>query len=474
MSASNIDIQALLREATRGGGQRSAASDRYFMVEVQKVAESQKTPGLFRVSGTKLETGTPVVVFVTKSSSGQNIPEVGGMLRADKANKQSAGDYKVDVYKAEYFHAYPASDLCMKATAKPEVPRQKGEKKYWSASVDFSHEGNPAQVTLLDVATPERLAKTILPLLKPWENQEDKTGDLKNKSLWDNPRRGICPHVAFRVNGMAYGVFGAGAVEVNNKLVWPSDETIMNSVAKSIQNRVGLSRFLKTVAPVAAEHPAALQAHSVEIVPCTRINVGRESLAGVDEKYLPTPEFYRFKNEKRKSPSDPEMLSGWCESYVHVKATKDNIFVVNMVPVGGSSMHKGLPYTANEKAAAELANQEGQGVEQQAQAQPKQAQQAQQTQQQPTPQQAEPQQQVPQQQVPQQQEPQQSQYDDMPDFADDFSDSMEDFDSYSSDLAAMEAMNAEPAGTQEFEDDDFDDLIAQAEEKVQKRHAPRM
>lgn len=79
---------------------------KYFMVKVDQVSVSNQDKDVFRVRGTRTDTGQLVYVQSKKSSSGQNLPVVGGLMRADKVSRQPvAGKPEVNLYKAEYFLA---------------------------------------------------------------------------------------------------------------------------------------------------------------------------------------------------------------------------------------------------------------------------------------------------------------------------------------------------------------------------------
>lgn len=483
----DFNIHELLQQAMRSGPP-APNYDRYFLVDVQSVAQSKKNRDAFRVVGTKVETGERVAVFAKKSSSGQNLPEPGGMFRADKAKMLKPDPSKPDIalYEAEYFHAYPAGDACLKVIGSPQPSEFKDG--FWSGKVNMIDvERGGKTITALDMASPDALARQLLPFLKPWEHEQGNSTshDLKGASIWQQPMRGACPFAMIRLGDGCARVFGKHPVKgADGTLSWPSDEELLQHLRTGLSRNNYLQRAFNALAPLAKENPELLQSQKLTLMPGVSVNVGLASLSNGTEKYLPTPDMFRYANENRTKPDDPEVRAGWREAYVHLKADGDKLFVVNMVPVSGSTMTKGVPLSAAEQAQMDQAQTQTAQAGQQAAPDP----------QNPPPQDPAPQ---AQQQAPQSQQRVQNQVQqpaphpvedytpeepDMvddglgADYSDDYAASMGDFESYASDLAAMEAMNADPAQSneQEFEDDGFDDLIAQAEEKVKNRYAPRM
>lgn len=450
---------------------------RYFLVKVEGVAIGRNNPDAFQVSGTRIDTGDQVRVISKKSASGQAMPEVGGIFRADKATQQKS-ENGITHYTADYFHAYGNNDFCLTATVQAQPPKKDESTGMWSAQVRaIDHTVNTLHVPA-DKFNDRDLAAAILPALKPWQATESSsiTHDAKGDHIWANPVKGVNPFALVRFAGKTLTVYGIGAVERSPGVVeFPTDDEIIQKIKSNVpvQNMIAVLKDLPK---------DALAKVAFTVIPGMTINVGRESLAGESQKYLAVPQAFSWVDQSRVDPSGkPASYAGWRENaQVHMKLTRtDRMVVVDVVPGSNGTLHKSIPETEFERKvrlekAAGADQEQGANVSQPAAAQ----------------------QQAPVQQAPVQQESNQqpnqrstaqarraapqaqsapvtqaaNAYDD--EFEDMGGGAMDDYEDYANDLSAMESMNAAPAN---LADDDFDAIMAEAETKMlARRSGPSM
>lgn len=435
----------------------------------------------FRVLGRRVDNDSPTVVYSKKSTSGQHLPEVGGVLRADKATRIAAkSNEKYTSYDAQYFHAYGKDDLCLRAVAQAQRPKLDQSSNIWSADMRL-YDIETAPVVLDGNQLEDSFEKELERLLKPWDFPEKSsiTHDVQGKPVWGvgEARSGFSPFVAVRSGSKTFYVYGDGAVRKeggsaeSKEYTLPSDERVRSRVqrAQGVQNLLTVLRSVKEQA--GADKLGQLK---VSLIPGLQIRVGMEALGGQKQSYLAVPEAFDWVNKDSLDPKgNPTSYPGYRPADIHVKESRTNRYmVVDASPSAGGRLTQFIPETRAER-------------EMRAESQHKPA--AQNTREQEPPQQAQPQkaerQQVAQstqtQAAPRAQreqkpsEPAASTYDapainafDDP-IPDSFGD-MEDFDSYAEDLAMMQDLQAQQAQP-DFDDADFETLLAEATEQQNTR-----
>jgi len=467
-----LDIEKLIRETVTQREKVSAS--RYFLVTVDSVGLSKTNPDSFRVVGTRVDTGDKVMVMSKKATSGQALPEVGGVLRADKAARVKGPD-GIDTYSAEYFHAYAANEICMTATIKAEAPRYNNDSQMWSAQIRAVDTEVNAGETTADTLLNGKIAGVLLPYLKPWEakNPSPLTHDAKGSAIWGVPVKGINPMVTVRLAGKTINVFGVGAVDgADGQMQWPSDKMILEKITSNVKLR-DLINSLGSLPPQAKE---ALSTVPMAVIPGLSANVGRDSLAGDSQKYLAIPEAFRVVDHNRKDEKGQSLnYPGWRENtHVHMKITRSGrMAVVDAVPGAGGFLHSGVPETAAEvqRRVAKAAMEQSGAV-----SAPTPAPQAPQAKIAAAPAKEKETQEAPA-VAPVRSEPVTAAQSAADNAIDDFDDDLPDFGDYSAyanDLAAMETMNG-ASGFDDGVDDGFDDVLAQAEARqAQRRKSPSM
>lgn len=382
-----IDVAALVKAKFRPAVQ--AAGSRYFLVKVDKVVINPKNSDEFQVAGERLDTGERSVVLSKKSSSGQKLPIVGEVMRADKATPIQTANPNVSAYKAEYFYSYGAesdeNSFCLAAVAMPTTPKLNEANGMWSAQV-LAVDPNAATDITADGFLDGNLDIQIAQLLRPWENNQksDITHDVMGRSLWGDNKsalQGVTPFVTVRFESESVRVYGAGAVkseastEKNTIYRLPTHDETMNH----IKNNKMLNSLKSAFDGLT---PDVLKDYGVAIIPGVALQVGRDSLSGANQKYLKVPSQFQWKNEKKLDESgQPTMMPGFRDANIHVKASRSGrMIVVDTVPAVNGKFSRGLPFTPAElerkNAAAQVAAQAQQAAPaQQAQAAP--AQQAQ-------------------------------------------------------------------------------------------------
>jgi len=80
------DLEAFVGQRFKPVSQSS--NDYYFLLKVEKIAYDPKNRDIFHVLGERVDTGEKVQVKTQKSSSGQLMPEVGGIMRLIKLKSE--------------------------------------------------------------------------------------------------------------------------------------------------------------------------------------------------------------------------------------------------------------------------------------------------------------------------------------------------------------------------------------------------
>lgn len=315
---------------------------KYFMVKVDQVSVSNQDKDVFRVRGTRTDTGQLVYVQSKKSSSGQNLPVVGGLMRADKVSRQPvAGKPEVNLYKAEYFLAYLKNELCLHAIVQPQFPRRNQQTGMDSADVTaFDLETNVQTIEMADVLT--SIDQVLLKMLKPWESTTPSalTHDLKGDAIWSpQGNLGATPKVVLRVPGVPQSkwVTGIGAVKVDdNNYRAPTDAEILAVIARN----TGLNQFKVALADVPAEKMAG---HTMVMVPAASFAVGRDSLQ--NEKYLGIKEAFNWTDRENTAADEKPRVSRGCKAaFVQLKfAATGRMMVTDVHPSVASRLTKGIP-----------------------------------------------------------------------------------------------------------------------------------
>lgn len=470
-----IDIAQLVKERFRPAAQ--AAGSRYFLLNVAKVVINPKDPSVFRATGERLDTGELTSVISRKSSSGQKLPVVGEIMRADKAMPmQITGQPDINAVKAEYFYSYGSEygekSFCLAATVMPSIPRLNTENGMWSAqvlAVDSEAASDVSADGFLTGAVDVEIAKH----LRPWEGSElsTVTHDVLGRSLWGDGGeavQGVTPFVTVRFESESVRIYGAGAVKSDkstdkeNVYRLPTREETMAVIGK---NKL-LTSLKKAFEGLPVE---ALKGYGVAIIPGVALQVGRDSLSGSSQKYLKVPSQFQWSDDKKLDDNGvPTVRAGYRDANVHIKASRSGrMIVVDTVPAAAGTFSRGVPFTP-----AELARKNGVAPEQAAVAPAQQAQVAQQ--QAPVRQQAPAQQaQVAQQHVPaqhqSQSQPPQDQFPPSDDF-NEYADFAEDLE----DISNMSASFFEDEGFAVSEPEVADDYLEAQMAAAKKRSGPRM
>lgn len=333
-----------------------------FVVSVTGVRRHEQNQDLFQVRGVRADTGKTVYVSSKKSSSGQYVPEVGDLLRADKASRLPTGNNpEIACYKAEYFHTYGADDLCLRAVIRADRPKQNNESQMWSAQVSAFDVENGVEL----ISAPDQLDAVLLKMLKPWEaNPTDSPiqSDLKGSAIWsDKPRQGITPKVALRMAGGAQHVWVSGPSVVNGGTAekpayrFPNDTEILNYLARNQK----LTQLRTALANMEQERPGFLAKEGLIAIPGVSFVVGRDSLSGDTEKYLRVPEAFTWTDrDNLNGEGHPQTRRGYREAYVHVKTNSaGRMMVVDVVPSPNGRLTPGVPDTSVERAIRAAAEQ---------------------------------------------------------------------------------------------------------------------
>lgn len=452
---------------------RKEDQTKYFLMKVERVKFAEGNPDVFQAYGVRADNGKPVMVQSQKSSSGQHLPESGGILRADKvARITSAKPSDITSYKAEYFHAYRQDDFCVQAVVQAARPTKDQQSGMWSAQVHaFDLDTNVLMVAGNRIVSD--IEKALLVALRPWvaKSQSKITHDIKGDSLWGDGQAavpGLSPFAMVRFAGQSFKVYGSAAVKEgqgdNAQYRLPTDMELV----QRIRNNTNVQNLKEIASQIA---PEQLETLAIAIIPGVSMQVGRESLSGATQKYLAIPEAFNWENRDKLDPTGkPTSQPGYRLADVHVKMSRaGRMMVVDAVPSAGGTLSKFLPESTREqqiRAAREAATQ-GQQAEAQpapapvpAAAQPTAAPAAKPAAAKPSQAAAQP---AP---APAAAEPHFA-ADPAPNAFDQPEPDVDDYAAYAGDFAAMEAMNASG------QDEDFDALFAEAEQRQTQRRAPR-
>lgn len=480
MSDQFFDFEKSLQSAL--SRQSNKGNKSYFVMSVVKVAQSPSNPDEIKVAGVRLDTDQKVVVTTNKAASGQRLPEIGGVMRADKVKRTSVKGNFED-YTSEYFHAYPKTDFCLEATAMPMRPRDRNGDGRFSANVVFAdHAVGTKTITVADLVGPQG-ASIIREHLKPWTFQDRSsiTHDVSGKSLWDNPIVGATPMLMVRI-GIAYDAFVYGAsvgFDGDRKPALPADSRIEQSIANSRK----LNNLIEGI-KVAVPNPENQKAVPVELIPLLQVSVGRDCLGGLNEHYLGAKAQFEARGvfNANVDEASRERRVWRTEALSHLRVSRTGrLQVVDLVP-GAGRTYMNMPLTDAEQAYKELRDSHRKAEQADSpvsgasaaaapaadashatpardlQHNPESSHGGTQNNRQPEP--------APVQQYVQ--EPPAHVEDDYA-MADESYASFDDMDQYAQDMAAMESMNSDQhngAG------DDFDDMLLEAEQRLAQRRFP--
>lgn len=344
LKSGNIDIEALFSEKFQQI--RKEENAKYFLMRVDTVAFGKTNPDMFKVTGTRIDTGKPVAVVSKKSASGQHFPEAGSVMRADKVTRKSIKD-GVSAYEAQYFHAYRKDSLCVNAVIQAPPPRHDTATNMVSAQIHaFDTEAN-ARMLRADVLL-GNFERELARLLKPWaaEKQSGITHDVKGDSLWSSAGApGFSPFVAVRFAGQVFKVYGTGAVKEGDTFRLPTDAEILD--------RVQRNTHVQNIKAIAQEAPAdQLRNLPITLIPGLSMMVGRDSLTAGDRKYLGIPAAFDWVNRDRlDEKGQPTIQPGFREGFVHIKQSRSGrMVVVDVAPSLTGRLMKSIPETAAERA----------------------------------------------------------------------------------------------------------------------------
>lgn len=454
-----MDVQQLFESQFEQMRKQDQA--KYFLMKVDAVKIAQTDPDAFMATGVRIDNDQQVVVYSKKSSSGQHIPEKGGILRADKVSRVAQrSTAELTHYKAEYFHAYRSDEFCIRAIGQAQRPQKNAKNGMWSADMRFfDTEVGPVMLDGNEIIP--RIQQELARMLKPWESSEKSsiTHDVKGDALWGDgteARPGMTPFVAVRSGNKTFYVYGDGAVRDKSTdedtFVYdlPTDEQIQSKIEKSsgLQNLLTVIQSLQSQAT-----PEQLAQLKITLVPGLQVSVGRESLGGDKQNYLAVPDAFDWKRmDVLDNNGNPTTYPGFRMCDAHIKASRKNrMMVVDAAPSAGGRLTQFIPETRVERELrmqeAPQADQKAQQQETARQSKPTQVAQASEQ----APAAAESQYDV----------PARNSYDDAP--MDDFGD----FERYAEDMAAMSAAD------DSFDtDDDLERLIQEASER-QRARVPR-
>ncbi|MDU4254449.1 hypothetical protein [Pseudomonas sp.] len=476
----SLDIQQLFEK--QFDTMRKQDQAKYFLMRVDRVDLAKNDPDSFRAMGVRLDNDQPVMVFSKKGPAGQHMPEVGGILRADKVARLAAkSTQNITAYNAEYFHAYGNDDFCIRAVAQAQRPKKDTRTGIWSADMRFFDvDTAPALIDGSQIA--QNIENQLLAMLKPWSAEEASsiTHDAAGKPLWDGEkaRPGFSPFVAVRSGSKTFYVYGSGGVgkEVNNEKVYslPSDDHLR----AMIQKNAGVQNLITIINNVAQQAtPEQLKQLKITLIPGLQVRVGRDSLGGEKQSYLAVPDAFEWKRQDAlDNEGNPLKQPGYRMADVHLKMSrKGSMMIVDAAPSAGGRLTQFIPETNAERDLRAAAAQQQEAQKQQAETKPQTQQQASQTQRAAqAPQAAQPAQAPQQRQQPTQPAPATNTYDtpalnSYDDRSDDDMDSFGDFDTYAEDLAAMNDSREPDFGTGSVEDLDAMIQEAQARQEEQKK-----
>ncbi len=351
-----VDIGQIVKNRFRPAAQ--AAGSRYFLLRVDKMTVNPKDPDSFAVFGKRFDTDEMMCVYSKKSSSGQKLPVVGEMMRADKATpSQVQGRPELSAARADYFYSYGSEhgekSFCLEATAMPSIPRKNEDNGMWSAQV-MAVDANAATDITADGFVNGALDAEIAKLLRPWEAQEASTvtHDVLGRSIWGEGTEampGLTPFVTVRFEGESVRVYGTGGIKSEKG----TDKNVgfrLPTKQETLEHIKG-SKLLNTLkSAFEGLDVEALKAYGVAIIPGVALQVGRESLSGSNQKYLKVPEQFQWKDDKSLDAiGAPTVRPGYRGANIHIKASRTGrMIVVDAVPAAGGTFSRGVPLTPAE------------------------------------------------------------------------------------------------------------------------------
>lgn len=459
-----MDVQKLFESQFEEMRKQDQA--KYFLMKVQSVKVAERDPDAFMATGVRIDNDQAVVVFSKKSSSGQHIPEKGGILRADKVTRLAQrSTAELTAFKAEYFHAYRNDDFCIRAIGQAGRPQKNAKNGMWSADMRFfDTEVGPVMLDGNQIMS--GIEQELTRMLMPWtsDQQSTITHDVKGDALWgegNEARPGMTPFVAVRSGNKTIFVYGDGAVRDKNTAddEYVYDLPTAEHVQAKLQKNAGLQNLVSVIKSLEGQAtPEQLAQLKITLVPGLQVSVGRESLGGDKRNYLAVPDAFDWKRlDVLNSDGSPTTQPGFRMSDVHIKASrKGRMMVVDAAPSAGGRLTQFIPETSVEKALRVLQSQ--QQAPEAAPVAKEQPAKAAKPQQAPAKQKAEL-------TESQYDAPARNAYDDAA--MDDFGN----FDNYAEDMASMASMAAEavPQDNAFDMDDDLDDLLEEAAQRQKSR-----
>ncbi|MBA1280213.1 hypothetical protein [Stutzerimonas stutzeri] len=352
-----MDVQQLFESQFEQMRKQDQA--KYFLMRVEKVSLSTKNTDVFLAVGVRIDNDQPVAVYSKKSSSGQHIPEKGGILRADKVSRLAQkSTAEITAYNAEYFHAYRNDDFCIRAIGQAQRPKKDSKTGMWSADMRFFDiEAGPVMLNGNEIVP--RIEQELARMLKPWAEAEQSsiTHDVKGDALWGDgtqARPGLSPFVAVRSGNKTFYVYGDGAVRdktAGDEAVYdlPTDQQIK----AKLQKNTGLQNLMSVIKNLEGQAtPEQLEQLKITLVPGLQVTVGRESLAADSQKYLAVPDAFDWKrHDVLDNNGNPTTQPGYRLCDVHIKTSRSGrLMVVDAAPSAGGRLTQYIPETQVEKA----------------------------------------------------------------------------------------------------------------------------
>ncbi len=358
------------QELYRNLGPKNPSNDnRYISIKVERVRTGRVNPDIFETIGVRLDTGERIALRAKKSSSGQAIPEEGGILRGDKCEllgPKEEGGQEIKCFSAKYFHAYGCNDYCVEGVVRAAKPKFNTAREMWGAQVTvFDIEKNVAHLQ-----NPNTFIADVLSLLKPWEWKTPgaTTHDRQGLALWDEGgTQGATPGLVIRLPGQDknYWISGLGATNVGTKAQprysVPTDEEILKyiSAPRLRSGQMHPSAFTELANLMSAAKGSAAMAQEFRelggfvVIPNVAFVVGRDSLAGDTEKYLSNQHLYTLQDQNSFD------LNGEAKEYrgyrsnvqLHIKPNHaGRLMVVDAHANSGGKLTGRLPVSSLEKS----------------------------------------------------------------------------------------------------------------------------
>lgn len=349
--ASQNDIEALFKE--KFTQTQSIESARNFLMRIVKVNPVKGDPDAFMALGYRVGTEQKVGVLARKAREQQHIPEVGGVMRAEKTKRvPSSNSADVLLYKADHYHAYLKDSFCLSAVIQPGPARRNGDTNQWQAQV------HAYDLEVNDKLLPgnqfiESAENVLTRMLMPWKepNPSSITHDVKNDPLWGDGvagKRGMSPFATIRVLGQSFAVYGRGHTRVDHptgtEYLLPTEEEVRGHI-RANPKLAALTETLKSL-PQKELHKL-----SIAFIPGVSISVGRDSLSGSDRRYLAIPQAFEFQAPSPGAESgETSTQTGFRAADVHIKVTRSfRMIVSSAVKSEGSRLSQALPESSQER-----------------------------------------------------------------------------------------------------------------------------